>query len=86
MEQEVFELLRTTAPWLVAAGAAWGGAKQALNGTRKRVERMEALVDKHIEAEHQQQVGISKSLTRVETKVDYLATEIKVLYGKVNSH
>ena len=46
---------------LVSGGAAWGAAKQALNGTRERVQKLEGKVDQH-----------SDTLARVETKVDIL--------------
>jgi hypothetical protein len=44
-----------------SAGAAWGGAKYALNGTRKRVENMEA-----------QHIQVTDRLARIETKLDIL--------------
>ena len=46
---------------LVSGGAAWGAAKQALNGTRERVQKLEEKTDHHAD-----------TLARVETKVDIL--------------
>lgn len=45
----------------LAAGAAWGGAKVALNGTRLRVKELE-IADK----------DKTDRLARIETKIDVL--------------
>ena len=50
------------AAWpLLAIGGAFGGAKVALNGTRKRVEKLEL-----------NQVGLLDRTARIETKIDIL--------------
>ena len=46
---------------VVSGGAAWGAAKQALNGTRERVRVLETDSKAHADA-----------IARVETKVDIL--------------
>ena len=45
----------------VTGGVAWGAVKQALNGTRERVDKLEAHSSNH-----------SDLLARLETKVDIL--------------
>jgi hypothetical protein len=53
---------------LVTAGAAWGAAKQALNGTRERVTKLEdATVAQQA---HNEQMG--ERTARIETKIDML--------------
>ena len=46
---------------LVALGAAWGGAKVALNGTRERVRHLE-----------ESDRDVHDRLARMETKIDIL--------------
>lgn len=56
--------------WLVpllAAAAAWGGSRQALNGTRERVKGIDEKLDKHITTVH---TDIASRLAVVETKID----------------
>ena len=49
---------------LVAGGAAWGAVKSGLNGTVKRVERIEAKIDALGESENS--LGIGTSAMRAE--------------------
>lgn len=60
------ELLIAVASMLVAGGAAWGGARSALNGTRKEVKEIKETLSRH--EEHNRQV--IERLTRVETKLE----------------
>lgn len=47
MQTEFASLLTIIGPTVVfSAGAAWGGAYMALNGVKKKVERIEPKVDK----------------------------------------
>lgn len=55
---------------LVTAGAAFGGVKVALNGTRERVKRIDIKLDKHIESDEGVQMRLLTGMTRIETKVD----------------
>lgn len=48
-------------PMLFAGGAAWGGSKVALNGTRERVRKLEQSDDEYRDR-----------LARIETKLDIL--------------
>lgn len=52
----------------LSLGGAWGGAKAALNGTRERVQKVEARTDAHDEKLSKQ----GEQLARVETKIDIL--------------
>lgn len=57
---------------LVTAGAAIGGIKVGLNGSRERIRKIETNVDEHkilTEARHLETV---QRLTRIETKLDTL--------------
>lgn len=61
----------------ITAGAAWGGVKAALNGTRETVRRIERKVDQHheeaserlgrVEAEVQ---GTRERVVRLETRLE----------------
>jgi hypothetical protein len=55
---------------LVTAGAAWGGTRVALNGTRERVKEIKAKLDKHIEADESVQRETIDRLARIETKIE----------------
>ena len=46
---------------LATGGVAWGSVRQALNGTRERVKRIESEHDDH-----------KDRLARIETKIDIL--------------
>ena len=54
------EMLKFAIP-LVAIAGAWGGAKHAINGTEKRVEKLENT-----------QIDVLQRCTRMETKIDIL--------------
>ena len=53
-----------------AGGAAWGGAKVALNGTRARVLRMEQDFKEHSRDDHSVQREILERLARIEAKLE----------------
>lgn len=55
---------------LVTAGAAWGGAKVALNGTRRRVEELHAELRSHTESDAKVQREVLDRLIRIETKLE----------------
>lgn len=55
---------------LVSGGAAWGGAKSALNGTRKRVEEIRDGLAEHIKADAALQLDMVQRLARIEAKLD----------------
>jgi len=61
---DYLEALKLAIP-LLAIGGAWGGAKVALNGTRKKVEALEQTSDDHVDR-----------LARIETKIDILLEKI----------
>jgi len=69
--------------WLIPAAtvaAAWGGTRQALNGTRERVKNIERKLDEHCTWEADKYTGIAERIVAVEVKVD---TAIKErVYGK----
>jgi hypothetical protein len=55
--------------WIVpvaAAAAAWGGTRQALNGTRERVKG----IDRKLDLQMEKQSIITERLASVETKVN----------------
>jgi hypothetical protein len=55
--------------WIVpvaAAAAAWGGTRQALNGTRERVKSIDSKLDIQME----KQAVVSERLAIVETKIE----------------
>ena len=52
---------------LLAAAAAWGGSRQALNGTRERVRSIDEKLDTHIQQVH---TDIAQRLAVVEVKID----------------
>lgn len=55
---------------LVTGGAAWGGAKVALNGTRKRVEELHAELRSHAESDAKVQREVLDRLIRIETQLE----------------
>lgn len=57
---------------LVSGGAAYGGVKVALNGTRQRVQNLERAAE--LAAEARTEMG--ERMARVETKIDVLAEKI----------
>lgn len=57
---------------LVTAAAAWGGSRQALNGTRERVREISADLKAHIAEEDKTTEELLQRVTAVETKIDLL--------------
>lgn len=55
---------------LTSGGAAFGGAIAALNGTRKRVATIEALLAEHAKADAEHQRDVIDRLARIETKLE----------------
>ena len=65
----------TNPQWIVpilAAAAAWGGSRQALNGTRERVRELHVQLADHIRDEHAADMITHDRIARIETKVDLL--------------
>ncbi len=61
----------------VASGAAaWGGSRQALNGTRERVKSIDEKMDKHINQTSGNIQVVTERIAVVETKVDDLKERI----------
>lgn len=59
--------------WLVPVAtiaAAWGGTRQALNGTRERVQSIESKLDQHITWESDKHTEVAERLKAVEVKVE----------------
>ena len=66
-----------------AAGAAWGGVKFALNGTRARVDEIHnetkgvrKMLADHIQEESGADMYTHERLAKVETKVDILSDHV----------
>ena len=55
-----------------SAGAAWGGAKVALNGTKNRVKDIKEDLVKHTAADLVIQTQMIDRLARIETKLDMI--------------
>ena len=55
---------------VATVAAAWGGTRQALNGTRERSVRIEDKLDGYIADSATKHTAISERLTAVETKLD----------------
>ena len=55
---------------LVTGGAAWGGARTALNGTRRRVEELHGQFIEHTKADMEHQREALDRLARIETKLE----------------
>jgi alkylation response protein AidB-like acyl-CoA dehydrogenase len=55
---------------LVAGAAAWGSAKQALNGTRERVKRIDNELVKHIRDDESVQRELLQRAAALEAKID----------------
>jgi hypothetical protein len=67
----VFEpYLIQVATLLFSGGAAWGGAKVALNGTRERVKKVEETLQRHTDADEVLQREVIDRLARIETKLE----------------
>jgi hypothetical protein len=54
---------------VATVAAAWGGTRQALNGTRERSVRIEDKLDGHITDSGQKHIAVVERLTAVETKI-----------------
>lgn len=63
-------VLLTLGGILLTGGAAWGGAKTALNGTRKRVEEIRDGLAEHTKQDAQVQREILDRLIRIETRLE----------------
>jgi len=74
MDPSLITLVTLGTP-LLTIGAAWGGAKVALNGTRNRVKQLESDAVMHRQVTVQQHVDTVDRLARVETKLDTLIME-----------
>ena len=62
--------------WIVpalAAAAAWGGSRQALNGTRERVKDIDNKMDNYIDKSFQRHEVLVQRVAIVETKVQSLS-------------
>lgn len=57
---------------LISGGAAFGGAKVALNGTRQRVKDLAEDFKAHEEQDESLQMETIDRLARIETKLDIL--------------
>ena len=57
---------------VAAAGAAYGGVKQALNGTVKKVEGIDEKMDQHISETRVHREETVQRLTAVETEVAHV--------------
>ena len=71
---EVMEpaLMYTIGTGLFVLGAAWGGTKVALNGTREKVREIHERLSLHISDEVSADIVTHERVTRIETKVDLI--------------
>jgi len=63
------EFLLAIASVLVAGGAAFGGARSALNGTRREVKEIKDTLAKHVSEDENLSREMIERLARVETKL-----------------
>lgn len=70
MEPITTSALIAIATALTAGAASWGATKQALNGTRERVERIETKLDTHVLDTRIHREEAIQRLTTLETKVN----------------
>ncbi len=68
---ELVEFLKIAGP-LLAVGGAWGGARVALNGTRRTVQEVERNLRAHISEEHAADMHTHERIAKIETKLDIL--------------
>ena len=61
---------------VAAAAAAWGGSRQALNGTRERVKTIDEKMDKHVNQTAANFSTVTERIAVVETKVDDLKHKV----------
>ena len=71
MEPDFLEMIKWAIPFL-AVGGAYGGAKQAINGTKHRVDKLEEVADRAQE----KYTGVKTQLASVETKIDILLEKL----------
>ena len=71
------ELLQWMIP-VATVAAAWGGSRQALNGTRERVRSIETKIDSHTIQTASNFLDITTRVAVVETKVDDIKEKINV--------
>ena len=71
--------LWTIATGIAAAGAAWGGVKSALNGTRQSIRDLHAehrllaqAIQEHTDEEHEHVAEANNRIGRIEGKLDLL--------------
>lgn len=60
---------------IFSAGAAWGGAKSALNGTRTRVSDLHRELERHTEKDDKVQKELLQRTSSIEAKIDVLMSE-----------
>lgn len=70
---------------LFVGGVAWGATRNALNGTRIRVQQIHQELRDHIKDESNADIDTHERITRVETKLDILLSGFKLLPGKDES-
>lgn len=63
---EFIAIAKVAAPWLIAAGAAYGGTRQALGNTLERVRTLETDFKAH-------KTDTVDRMARMETKIDFIA-------------
>lgn len=66
---DVMMMVQIAVP-VATVAAAWGGTRQALNGTRERSVRIEDKLDGHISGSEVKHTAVCERLTAVETKLD----------------
>lgn len=64
----IFSIVAPTV--LFTAGAAWGAVRNALNGTRERMERVELRLEGHITESGVAQRDVVDRLARIETRIE----------------
>ena len=73
MEAEIIKILQVAGPTaLVTAGAAWGAAKQALNGTRERVKVIEDRVTRSEDRDR----DVLQRVAGIEAKIDIVLERV----------
>lgn len=69
------QFLWTVGTALVTGGAAWGGVKVSLNGTKARVSNLE----RSAELAANDRTEMRERMVRVETKIDHIAVKLDKL-------
>jgi len=70
MDPITLSLLGTVAGAVFAGGAAWGGAKKALNGSRERIKIIDSKLDAHIHVTNLSRLEMTDRLARIETRIN----------------